>query len=110
MEFLERFCLIQDKRDLLAGEIFDSKQVLQTLQHVFPLMPFGPGLQKDCRFLQETRSTSMTRSSPSISFSRTSTISESLVSTVRPTKEASIGISRWPRSINTQRRIRFGRP
>src|ERR1700726_3212800 len=94
LEFLKGLCLIQNKRNLLAGEVFDSKQVLQALQHVFPLMPFYPGLRRNCRVLQEMRSTSMTRSSPSISFKRTSTISVSLVSTVRPTKEASIGIDR----------------
>src|ERR1700684_116465 len=105
LEFLEGLGLIQNKRNLLAGEVFYTKQVLQTLQHVFPLMRFSPGLPKDCRIVQGTRSTRTTRSSSSISFKRTSTISVSLVSTARPTKDASMGISRWPRSISTHSRI-----
>src|SRR3984957_7846275 len=83
----------QNERNLLAGEVFGSKQVLQTLQHGFPLMRFSPGLPKDCRIIQGTRSTRTTRSSSSISIKRTSTISVSLVSTARPTKDASMGIS-----------------
>src|SRR6202050_2345850 len=108
LEFLERLGLIQNKRYLLAGEVFDSKQVLQTLQHVFPLMRFLRASQKDCRIVQGTRSTRTTRSSSSISIKRTSTISVSLVSTARPTKDASIGSSRCPRSIKTQSRMRLG--
>jgi hypothetical protein len=29
--------LVQNKRDLFAGEIFNSEQVFQALQHFFPL-------------------------------------------------------------------------
>src|SRR5882762_4507858 len=57
-----------------------------------------------------TRSTRTTRSSLSISRRRTSMISVSLVCTPRPIYCASIGISRWPRSMSTQRETRFGRP
>lgn len=46
VEFLERFRLIENKRNLLAGEVFGSQQVLQALQHSFPLLPFSPGLPK----------------------------------------------------------------
>src|SRR5271156_906737 len=48
VEFLEWLGLIENKRYLLAGEVFDSKQVLQALQHGFPLLPISPGLPKDC--------------------------------------------------------------
>src|SRR5580704_8951960 len=49
VEFLEWLGLIENKRYLLAGEVFDSKQVLQALQHSFPLLQISPGLPKDCR-------------------------------------------------------------
>ena len=47
-------------------------------------------------------STSRTFSIPSISFYFTSITSRMLVGTARPTNAASMGNSRWPRSINTQ--------
>src|SRR6204780_5158713 len=48
VEFLERFRLIENKRNLLAGEVFDSKKVLQALKHGFPLLLISPALTKDC--------------------------------------------------------------
>jgi hypothetical protein len=48
VEFLERFRLIENKRNLLAGEVFDSKKVLQALQHGFPLQPISLDLPKAC--------------------------------------------------------------
>ena len=93
--------------NLFGGEGFDSEQVWQALKHCFLFVDASRcGLQRED--IQETRSTSITRSSPSISCSRTSTISVSLVSTVRPTKLASTGSSRCPRSISTQSRMRRG--
>src|ERR1700677_453997 len=53
VEFLERFGLIENERYLLAGEVFDSKKVLQALQHGFPLLPISPGLPKDCRIFRK---------------------------------------------------------
>src|ERR1700677_1785430 len=47
VEFLERFRLIENKRNLLAGEVFDSKKGLQALQHGFPFLPISPALPKD---------------------------------------------------------------
>jgi hypothetical protein len=37
LEFLEWLGLVQNKRDLFAGEVFNSEQVFQALQHFFPL-------------------------------------------------------------------------
>src|SRR5208282_3703657 len=37
LEFLEGFGLIENKRNLFAGEVFNSEQVFQALQHFFPL-------------------------------------------------------------------------
>ena len=47
---------------------------------------------------------------PSISWNFTSIISISVVCTVRPMKRASMGSSRWPRSISTSNCTRAGRP
>ena len=48
-----------------------------------------------------TRSTISTFSAPSVSWSLTSMISWSVVCTLRPTNPASMGSSRWPRSMST---------
>jgi hypothetical protein len=55
-------------------------------------------------------STSRTFSAPSTSRNWTSIISRCVVCTFRPTKVASTGNSRCPRSISTQSWTRFGRP
>ena len=49
LKFLERFGLIENKRNLFAGEVFDSEQVFQTLQHFFPLVTVVSGLREDCQ-------------------------------------------------------------
>src|ERR1039458_5260054 len=54
-------------------------------------------------------STNRTFSIPSISCNFTSMISRSVVCTLRPTNLASIGNSRWPRSISTSSCTRAGR-
>src|SRR3984957_17925274 len=53
LEFLKGLSLIQNKRNLLAGEVFYSKQVLQTLQHVFPLMRFLRASQRIAGLFKE---------------------------------------------------------
>jgi hypothetical protein len=65
-----------------------------------------------CARLAQSAHLSMRRtfSVPSISFSFTSITSFIVVCTVRPTNAASIGNSRWPRSIRTQSCTRRGRP
>ena len=57
-----------------------------------------------------SRSTRRTFSMSSISWNFTSMISSSLVCTVRPTYFASMGSSRWPRSMRTSSCTRAGRP
>ena len=49
LKFLERFGLIENKRNLFAGEVFDSEQVFQALQHFFPLVTVVSGLREDCQ-------------------------------------------------------------
>ena len=51
-----------------------------------------------------------TESSPSVSFSRISTISVLEVGTVLPVKSAWMGSSRWPRSTSTASLMEAGRP
>src|ERR1039458_3933846 len=57
-----------------------------------------------------TFSTSITFSTPSTSWNFTSMISMSVVCTTRPTNLASMGSSRWPRSMSTRSCTRDGRP
>ena len=52
LKFLERFGLIENKRNLFAGEVFDSEQVFQALQHFFPLGTVVSGLREDCQVLR----------------------------------------------------------
>src|SRR5277367_6630243 len=49
LKFLEGLGLVENKRNLFAGEVFDSEQVFQALQHFFPLVTVGSGLREDCQ-------------------------------------------------------------
>src|SRR5260370_24049838 len=109
LDFLKGFALVKKKIKFVRGERFESEEVAKAVSQC----PFSdhkiasPNRQSKN---YSTRSTSTTRSSLSISRKRTSMISVALVCTFRPTYWASMGISRWPRSISTARATRFGRP
>ena len=49
LKFLKGFGLIENKINLFAGEVFDSEQVFQALQHFFPLVTVVSGLREDCQ-------------------------------------------------------------
>src|ERR1700676_402698 len=105
LNFLKRFALIEEKCEFVRVERLQRQEVTKTVRHLFTRCA-----NKLAPQLHSTRSTSTTRSSWSISRSRTSMISVGLVCTTRPVNCDSMGISRWPRSISTHSDTRFGRP
>src|SRR5215472_3133587 len=110
LDFLERFALVEKKSEFVRRERFESEQIAEAVSQCPHSNHKSVRILKRKPLNYSTRSTSTTRSSLSISRRRTSIISVSLVWTLRPIYCASMGISRWPRSISTQRRTRFGRP
>src|SRR5579871_1250603 len=75
----------QDRFDLRGRKLVDAQQRTEWLH---------------CA--SGVRSSNTTLSAPSLSCSLTSMISSDVVWMVRPTKLASMGSSRWPRSMSTQ--------
>ena len=110
-EFFERIALdglkvpalIEKKSEFVRGERFKRQEIAETEGHICTLRMDG---EESLFNYGSCRSTRTTRSSLSISRRRTSMISVSLVCTVRPTNCASMGISRWPRSMSTQSETR----
>src|SRR5213075_1879953 len=107
LDFLERFALVEKKSEFVRRERFESEEIAKAVSQC-PSQIIKQPIR--IRNYFSTRSTSTTRSSLSISRSRTSMISVSLVCTLRPMYRASIGISRCPRSTSTHSETRFGRP
>ena len=85
----------QQRLDFVAPEFLDSEQSGVHVQATSEAAAF---------------STRSTFSVASISWNLTSMISASEVCTTRPMKRASMGSSRWPRSISTSSCTRAGRP